>query len=120
MSLERKAVNIVRYYVDITYEREDSGMTIDKLGPVDPIQKLDQSHKAGKLTPKAEADAVSLSGEARFKGELHELSEQVKESPDIREDRVAEVKQKLQDPHYIDDVLIDAVADRVIDMLGLS
>ena len=95
-------------------------MTIDKLAPIDPLQKLDQVAKSSKPTRKSEADAVSLSSEARFKGELHELSEQIKSSPDIRAERIAEVKQKLEDPSYIDGDVIETLADRVIDMFGLS
>ena len=35
-------------------------------------------------------------------------------------DRVEEVKAKLQDPSYIDDKVKGEVADKIMDMFGLS
>ena len=43
--------------------------------------------------------------------------ETVKAAPDVREDRIAEVKAKLQDPNYINDAVVNSVADRLMDDL---
>ena len=94
-------------------------MTIEPLGPIDPIHKLNQTNKAERPQRSEGKDSVSFSDEARLRAEVYRISEEVKATEDVRADRVAEVKQKLQDPNYIDDEVIDTVADRIMDMLDI-
>ena len=94
-------------------------MTIDRLGPLDPLSKINKSEKAGKTVKPEAKDTISVSDEAKNLGEIYRATELVKSSPDIRMDRVEEVKQKLQDPNYIDSK-IGEVADRIMDAFGLS
>lgn len=94
-------------------------MTIEPLGPIDPIHKLNQSGKAERQQRTEGTDSVSFSDEARLKAEVYRVSEEVKATDDVRADRVAEVKAKLQDPNYIDDKVLDTVADRIMDMLDI-
>ena len=94
-------------------------MTIDRLGPLDPLSKINKSEKAGKAVKPEAKDTISVSDEAKNLGEIYRATELVKSSPDIRMDRVEEVKQKLQDPNYIDSK-IGEVADRIMDAFGLS
>ncbi|MFP4373568.1 MAG: flagellar biosynthesis anti-sigma factor FlgM [Spirochaetaceae bacterium] len=94
-------------------------MTIEPLGPIDPIHKLNQPGKAEQQKRTEGKDSVSFSDEARMKAEVYRVGEEVKATDDVRADRVAEVKSKLQDPNYIDDKVIDTVADRIMDMLDI-
>ena len=94
-------------------------MTIEPLGPIDPIHKLNQAGKTAPAQKAEEKDSVSFSDEARLKAEVYRISEEVKAADDVRADRVAEVKEKLQDPNYIDDKVLDTVADRIMDMLDI-
>jgi negative regulator of flagellin synthesis FlgM len=94
-------------------------MTIEPLGPIDPIHKLNQTNKTTRPQRNEGSDSVSFSDEARMKAEVYRISEEVKATEDVRADRVAEVKQKLQDPNYIDDEVLDTVADRIMDMLDI-
>jgi negative regulator of flagellin synthesis FlgM len=93
-------------------------MTIERLGPVDPVQRYSQTEKTQRAS-KPKNDSVDFSDEARVKAELFQVSEQVKAAPDIREDRVAEIKKKLEDPNYIDDVVVEEVAEQIMDMFGV-
>lgn len=115
----RKRVKIIikecRYY----NRKAGSEMTIDRLGPIDPLSKLNKTGKAGKTVKPDSKDTISVSDEAKNLGEIYRASELVKASPDIRMDRVEEVRQKLQDPDYIDSK-IEEVADRLMDAFGLS
>ena len=45
--------------------------------------------------------------------------EAVRNAPDIREDKVTEVKKKFADPSYINNALLELVADRILDDYGL-
>ena len=94
-------------------------MTIERLGPVDPVQRFSQTEKTQRGAAKPDNDSVSFSDEARIKAEMLRMSEQVKNAPDVRADRVAEVKKKLEDPNYINDVVVEHVAEQIMDMFSL-
>lgn len=40
-------------------------------------------------------------------------------TPDVRADRVAEVKAKIKDPSYLNDAVIQSTADRIMASYGL-
>jgi negative regulator of flagellin synthesis FlgM len=94
-------------------------MTIERLGPVDPVQRYSQTDKTKAPQSKPENDSVAFSDEARMKAELFRLSEQVRQTPDVRLDRVEEVKRKLEDPNYIDNRVVEHVAEQIMDMFNL-
>ncbi len=93
-------------------------MTIERLGPVDPVQRYSQTEKTQRAA-KPENDSVDFSDEARMKAEILHIAEQVRKTPDVRADRVEEVKKKLEDPNYIDDVIVEHVAEQIMDMFSL-
>ena len=90
-------------------------MTIDKLGSINPLQHYNRPEKAAKSAYKNETDSISVSKEARTKGELYQVAEMVKNAEDIRLDRVEEVRRKLEDPSYINSAVISVVADKIMD-----
>ena len=94
-------------------------MTIERLGPIDPVSKYNKSDKASRPAQTSEKDSIDVSNEAKLKAEMYKALESVRMSPEIREDRVAEVKRKLEDPDYINKRVIEAVADRVLDMFKI-
>ncbi len=94
-------------------------MTIDKLGPIDSISKYNKTEKVSKPDRKDASDSISFSEEAKSKGEVYKATEEAKLAPDIRMDRVEEVKKKLEDPNYIDDAVVEAVADDVMDLFQI-
>lgn len=95
-------------------------MGIDSIGPVDPVHKFDKPEKTSRPQKRAETDSVSLSDEAKFKAELYKATEEVRNSPDVRLDRIAEVKKRLEDPNYIDEKVLGDVAERLMDQFGIS
>ena len=94
-------------------------MTIDNLGPINPVSKYNKTEKVEKPSNREKTDSISFSEEAKSKGEVYKVSEEVKLTPEIRQDRIDEVKRKLQDPSYIDDKIVEAVAERVMDLFEL-
>ncbi|MEE8440722.1 MAG: flagellar biosynthesis anti-sigma factor FlgM [Spirochaetia bacterium] len=93
-------------------------MTIERLGPIDPVQRYSQTEKTQRAA-KPENDTVDFSEEAKIKAEVFQIAEQVRKTPDIRADRVEEVKRKLEDPNYIDDIVVEHVAEQIMDMFSL-
>ncbi|GMO61170.1 MAG: flagellar biosynthesis anti-sigma factor FlgM [Treponemataceae bacterium] len=94
-------------------------MMIDKLGGIEPIQ-VPKTSKTPKNSASTDArDSIDVSNEAVKKAEEYFLNEVAKETPDVRADRIAEVKEKIKDPSYINAKILDSVADKVLDSFGL-
>jgi negative regulator of flagellin synthesis FlgM len=94
-------------------------MSIEGLGPVDPISKYNRTDKPQQAKPTQEADSVSFSDEAKMRAEVYKATETVRAESDVRMDRVEEVKRRLADPTYIDNKVLESVADRIMDVFGL-
>ncbi|WP_319559533.1 flagellar biosynthesis anti-sigma factor FlgM [Marispirochaeta sp.] len=94
-------------------------MTIEGLGPIDSISKLKKNSNTSKPEKVSEKDSVNVSSEAKNLAELYQANEVVKNSADVRMDRVAEVKRKLEDPNYINDNVIEMVAENIMKNFGL-
>ena len=94
-------------------------MIIDRLGGINPLDNLQNAQKSQAYRGDNIADSVNVSAEAQMRAELHFAMDAVNAAPDVRADRVAEVSEKLKDPNYITSAIIDIVADRFLDELGL-
>ena len=46
------------------------------------------------------------------------MSQVAEETPDVRSDLVASVKEKIKDPNYLNSVTIGSAADRILDSWG--
>ncbi|URA10657.1 flagellar biosynthesis anti-sigma factor FlgM [Thermospira aquatica] len=89
---------------------------------VDPIRGITQDSKINKIPRRDErdtSDEVEISEEARQLAEAAKIEDVVRQSPDIREDRVAEVKAKLERGEYNTQEVFDQVAERIMKALGL-
>ena len=92
-------------------------MTIDRISSIDPIQPGKKPGQANKAGVSRGADSISISSEAQEKAELFRVRELAAAAPEVRAERVAELKEKINDPSYINDKVIDATADKLIDAL---
>lgn len=89
-------------------------MTIERISMPDPISKYTKAGKAGKVSRPQKSDSISVSEEAKNRAEVYKATETAKMAPSIRQDRVEEVKKKLEDPSYISKAVIEAVADKLV------
>lgn len=94
-------------------------MTINRVGPTDPINNVNKTSKVQKNIETKQSDSISVSKSAIDKAELIKTAGIVKNSPDIRLDKVNEIKAKLQDPNYINDTVINSVADKIMEDFGI-
>jgi len=94
-------------------------MTIDRINPLEPLQPGKKAGRGGELERGKEKDSISLSSEAVEKAELYRAMELVSTADDVRVDRIAELKAKINDPSYINDTILRATADRIMDAFGL-
>lgn len=90
-------------------------MTIDRLNGIDPVKPVQPIRRTHKVETLEKTDAVSVSREARVLSDANLALEAVRNAPDVREDKVAEMKRKFADPSYVDNTLLELVADRILD-----
>lgn len=94
-------------------------MTIDRLGGIDPLKNITNAQKSHRVNGTAPSDSISVSSEAKELSEALFAMEAAKSSPDVRAERVAAVMEKIKNPSYINDAVVDIVADRMMDVFGV-
>ena len=92
-------------------------MTIDRIGSIDPIQPGKKPGRANQVSESPKTDSINISSEAQEKAEIYRVQEMAASAPEMRAERVAELKEKINDPSYINDKVITATADKLIDAL---
>ncbi|MFP3089523.1 flagellar biosynthesis anti-sigma factor FlgM [Treponema sp. TIM-1] len=94
-------------------------MTIDRIGSIDPVPPGKKPGRNSQVSPNEKTDSITLSQEAVEKGGLYHAIELIASAPDVRLERIEELKQKINDPSYLNDTLIKATADKIMDAFGL-
>ncbi|MDR3166849.1 MAG: flagellar biosynthesis anti-sigma factor FlgM [Treponema sp.] len=94
-------------------------MTIDRIGYSEPIQPGKKPGRGEPVNKEAKSDSITLSSEAMEKSELYQAIKIVSVASDIRLERIEELKQKINDPLYLNETTINATADKIMDFFGL-
>ena len=94
-------------------------MSINKINSVNGINEYAKMNSASQTRKTDIKDSVSISNEALTRSEQKRIIEMVKSAPDVRADRIAEVKAKLAaNPNYFDDAaVISGAADSLLNDL---
>jgi len=92
-------------------------MTIDRIGSIDPIQPGKKPGRTNQVNENRGTDSINISSEAQEKAEIYRIQELAAAAPEVRAERVAELKERINDPSYINDKVITATADQLIDAL---
>ena len=87
---------------------------VTQLNNVQNIRKTDNSAKV-----KAESDSISVSKEAGEMAEAYYMDNVAADTPDVRADRIAEVKAKIKDPSYLSNAIIQSTAEKLMTSYGL-
>mgnify|MGYP003417979338 FL=1 len=93
---------------------------IDKIGGLNPlnnVQNIRKTDSAAKVS--SQTDSISVSKEAVEKAEAYYLDKVAAETPNVRADRIAEVKAKIKDPSYLSDEVILSAAEKVMSGFGI-
>lgn len=95
-------------------------MMIDKIGGIDPLNNVQGTRRTNETSKTSfGADSISVSNEAKEKAAVYYMNQVADETPNVRSDRVAEVKAKLQDPNYLNNAVIASAADHLMESFGL-
>ncbi|HET6452120.1 MAG TPA: flagellar biosynthesis anti-sigma factor FlgM [Spirochaetia bacterium] len=95
-------------------------MTVERIGPLDPTSNLKKTQKTSRPKATSGADSINVSQEARSKSEVLKAMDAARTAPDVRVDRVAEVKRKLQDPTYPSSEVIEKTAEGILKSFGID
>ena len=90
---------------------------VNGINPLNNVQNLRKTETATSV--KSSSDTVSLSPEAEKMAEMYYLDKIAQETPDVRADRIAEVKEKIKDPNYLSDSVIKSAAENFLSALGI-
>jgi negative regulator of flagellin synthesis FlgM len=93
-------------------------MMVERIGPMDPIQPGKVPGKSEPLRG-GEQDSINLSPEAKEKAELYQVIELIKSAPDLSDAQIIALREKINDPSYLNERTIGATADRIMDAFGL-
>ena len=94
-------------------------MTINRIDSLEPLPSGKKPGRSGEVERGKERDSISLSSEAVEKAELYKATELASAANDVRAERVAELRAKINDPSYINDTIIRATADKIMEAFGL-
>lgn len=92
-------------------------MSIDKIGSVNNMNDYSKINSSSKAKKVVTSDSVNISNQAAELSENKRIMNMIKEAPDVRADRVKELKAKMEDPNYIDKNMVNFVADKILDNL---
>jgi negative regulator of flagellin synthesis FlgM len=94
-------------------------MTVGRIDSIDPPQPGKKTGRSGQISQGEKTDSISLSSEAREQAELYQVKELIMAAPDVRADRIEEMKKKINDPSYINETILKATADKILDVFGI-
>ena len=91
--------------------------SVNSVNQVNNVQNLRKTESTAKVS--RDVDSISVSAEAKEMAEVYYMEKVANETPDVRADRVAEVKEKLKDPNYLNNVVLNSAADKFLSAIGL-
>jgi len=94
-------------------------MMVGRIDQLDPIQPGNRPVKSNQLRGGDRTDTISLSQEAKEKSELYQVVELIKSAPELDDAKIAALREKINDPGYINEVTISATADSIMNAFGL-
>jgi negative regulator of flagellin synthesis FlgM len=93
-------------------------MNINRINPLEAVNQAAKNDKVQHSAKSERPESISVSEQAREVAELRRVRDLALTAPD-REDKIAEIKAKLNDPNYINEKLIGDTADRIIEFYRL-
>lgn len=94
-------------------------MVIEKIGNINNIAETRKSKPVSTKKEETRTDSVQISSEGKQAAETAKNIQIIKDTPDIRSDKVKEIKQRINDGTYDfnDNKVLEMVADRIANFL---
>lgn len=95
-------------------------MMINGVNSINPLNNVQNSRKTENTAKVSyDSDSISVSKEAIAKAEAFYLDKVSAETPNVRADKIAEIKAKIKDPSYLSDAIIQSTAEKFMTSIGL-
>jgi len=94
-------------------------MTINRIGQLESIVPGKKPGWNDPVGGENRKDSITLSSEAREKAEIHQVMELIKSAPELSEARIAELRQKINDPSYLNEKVMNTTAERIMAAFGV-
>lgn len=91
--------------------------SVNNVSQVNNVQNIRKTENSAKVI--AESDSISVSKEAVEMAEAYYMDKVAAETPNVRLDRIAEVKAKIKDPSYLSNAIIQSTAEKLMASFGL-
>ncbi|OHD71529.1 MAG: flagellar biosynthesis anti-sigma factor FlgM [Spirochaetes bacterium RBG_16_49_21] len=94
-------------------------MAIDKIGNINNIIEPKKSNPVTTAKETKKKDSVQISSEGKMAAQVAKLTQTVRETPDIRVDRVQQIKEQIANGSYNfnDAKILEQVANRIANFL---
>ena len=89
-------------------------MTVDRIGHIEPLQPGKKPGRTESARGSDRADSIDLSSEALAKAENYQVVELIKSTQETDEARIVELREKMNDPSYINEQIVKATADKIM------
>jgi len=89
-------------------------MTIDRIGHVEPIPPGKKPGRSAQVGGNEKADTINISAEASKQAERYQVLELIKSAPELDEARIIELRKEINDPSFLNDKVIRATADNIL------
>ncbi|HPO50829.1 MAG TPA: flagellar biosynthesis anti-sigma factor FlgM [Spirochaetota bacterium] len=94
-------------------------MSIDKIGSVPGYNGYSKTNKLNSNKSIGATDSVDISSEALSAAENKKIFEIVMSAPDVRRDKIEEIREKLKNPNYINETVLKKTSDKIADVFGI-
>ncbi|MCK4796656.1 MAG: flagellar biosynthesis anti-sigma factor FlgM [Spirochaetes bacterium] len=94
-------------------------MGIDKIGQINNYNGYNKINKKNSVKKTNSSDSVNISKEAIDMADTNKIMEIVKNAPDVRADKINEVKAKLNNPDYIDEAIANGLAEKIMEAFNV-
>ncbi|HNR87228.1 MAG TPA: flagellar biosynthesis anti-sigma factor FlgM [Spirochaetota bacterium] len=91
-------------------------MVIDKIGNINNIIETKSAKTVSKAKSPKKSDMVEISSEGKKAQETAQLGQIIRETPDIRREKVEAIKAQIKDGTYdkfVDNAVLEMVADKI-------
>ncbi len=94
-------------------------MVIDKIGNINNIVETKKTKTVSNTKEAKKGDSVQISSEGKKAADAAKIAQVVRETPDIRADRVSQIKEQIANGSYDfnDGKILEMVADKIATFL---
>ena len=89
-------------------------MTVNRISHLEPIPPGKKPGRNEQVGGNNKADSINLSAEAVEQAEKYLVLELINSAPELDDTRIAELRQKIDDPSYLNEKVINATAENIL------